>query len=194
MASVASKAEETIGRTVEGLGYEFVDAERLAAGLLRVTIDRAGGIGIADCERVSRQLTHLFAVEDIDYARLEVSSPGLDRPLKQARDYVRFTGSDVQVQLYAPLAAAGGRKRLQGRLLELVGTAGAERVRMQLAAEDSTATTAKKGGRAGAKASSGRRPGRKVESVPGAIVEFALGEVDKAKLVPELNFRGGSKE
>ena len=198
MASVASAVEETIGRTVEGLGYEFVDAERLAAGLLRVTIDRAGGIGVADCERVSRQLSLLFAVEDIDYARLEVSSPGLDRPLKQARDYVRFTGSDVQVQLYAPLAAAGGRKRLQGRLLELVGTAGAERVRMQLAAEDSAASAAKKGapaqGRTGAKASSGRRPGRKVEPAPGAIVEFALGEVEKAKLVPELNFRGGSKE
>jgi ribosome maturation factor RimP len=194
MAGVASAVEETIGRTVEGLGYEFVDAERLAAGLLRVTIDRAGGIGVADCERVSRQLTQLFAVEDIDYARLEVSSPGLDRPLKQARDYVRFTGSDVQVQLYAPLAAAGGRKRLQGRLLELVGTAGAERVRMQLAAEDSAASTAKKGGRAGLKASGGRRPGRKVESAPGAIVEFALGEVDKAKVVPELNFRGGRKE
>lgn len=194
MAGVASAVEETIGRTVEGLGYEFVDAERLAAGLLRVTIDRAGGIGIADCERVSRQLTHLFAVEDIDYARLEVSSPGLDRPLKRARDYVRFTGSDVQVQLYSPLAAAGGRKRLQGRLLELVGAAGAETVRLQLAPEDGAATAAKKGGRAGAKSSGGKRPGRKVESAPGAIVEFALGEVDKAKLVPELNFRGGSKE
>ena len=120
-------------RTVEGLGYEFVDAERLAAGLLRVTIDRAGGIGLADCERVSRQLTHLFAVEDVDYARLEVSSPGLDRPLKRARDYVALRRqSDVQVQLYAPLATAGGRKRLQGRLLELVARTGAERVRMQL--------------------------------------------------------------
>ena len=166
MAGVASAVEETIGRTVEGLGYEFVDAERLAAGLLRVTIDRAGGIGIADCERVSRQLTHLFAVEDIDYARLEVSSPGLDRPLKQARDYVRFTGSDVQVQLYAPLATAGGRKRLQDDCWNSSATAGAERVRMQLAAEDSAASAAKKGaaahGRAGAKASGGGRPGRKV--------------------------------
>ena len=198
MAGVTSAVQETIGRTVEGLGYEFVDAERLAAGLLRVTIDRAGGIGIADCERVSRQLTHLFAVEEIDYARLEVSSPGLDRPLKQARDFVRFAGSDVQVQLYAPLASAGGRKRLQGRLLELVGGAGAERVRMQLAVEGGAEAAAKKvapaHGRARTKASGGRGPGRKVEPALGAIVEFALGEVDKAKLVPELNFRGGSKE
>ena len=135
MAGVAAGVAGTIERTVEGLGYEFVDVERLAGGLLRVTIDREGGIGLADCERVSRQLTHLFAVEDVDYARLEVSSPGLDRPLKRARDYERFAGSEIQVQLYAPLATAGGRKRLQGRLLEVGGAAGNERVRLELAPE-----------------------------------------------------------
>lgn len=193
MASLAGAVAETIGRTVDGLGYDFVDAERLAGGLLRVTIDHANGIGVADCERVSRQLVPLFAVEEVEYARLEVSSPGLDRPLKRARDYQRFVGSEVQVQLYAPLPAAGGRKRLQGRLLDVVGGAGVERVRMQLVAEPVAGSMTGKG-RMAAKAPAVRRPGKRVETALGAIVEFALGEVDKAKLVPELNFRGGSKE
>ncbi len=193
MEGVATSVAGTIGRTVEGLGYEFVDVERLAGGLLRVTIDREGGIALADCERVSRQLTHLFAVEDVDYARLEVSSPGLDRPLKRARDFARFAGSEVQVQLYAPLATAGGRKRLQGRLLELGGAAGNERVRLELAPEGLPKSAAAGRGRAGAKKSGAKRVSDKVDAA-GVVVEFALAEVDKAKLVPELNFRGGSKE
>ena len=192
MAGVAAGVAGTIERTVEGLGYEFVDTERLAGGLLRVTIDRAGGIGLADCERVSRQLTHLFAVEDVDYARLEVSSPGLDRPLKRARDYARFTGSEIQVQLYAPLATAGGRKRLQGRLVELGGVAGSERVRLELAPELPKSLGAGRG-RTAKKQGGGKRANNKVEAA-GVVVEFSLAEVDKAKLVPELNFRGGSKE
>jgi ribosome maturation factor RimP len=190
MAGVAAAMTETIGRTVEGLGYEFVDAERLAGGLLRVTIDRDGGIGLEDCERVSRQLTHLFAVEEIDFVRLEVSSPGLDRPLKQARDFVRFAGAEVQVQLYAPLADAGGRKRLHGRLVELVGERGAERVRMQLLSEDEAAGPKVKA----RKSAAAKRPGKKAGTAEGVTVEFALSDVEKAKLVPELNFRGGGKE
>jgi ribosome maturation factor RimP len=192
MAGVAGALAETIGRAVEGLGYEFVDAERLAGGLLRVTIDHAGGVGLTDCERVSRQLLHLFAVEDVDYARLEVSSPGLDRPLKLARDYVRFAGAEVQVQLYAPLASTGGRRRLQGRLLELTGATGAEKVRMQLAVDDAAKDVAARA--KGRKPAAAKRPVRKVGAAEGAIVEFALAEVEKAKLVPELNFRGGGKE
>ena len=191
MAGVAAGVAGTIERTVEGLGYEFVDAERLAGGLLRITIDREGGIGLADCERVSRQLSHLFAVEDVDYARLEVSSPGLDRPLKWARDYARFAGSEIQVQLYAPLVTAGGRKRLQGRLLELGGTAGSERVRLELAPELPKSPGAGRGRTA--KKTGGKAASRNVEAA-GVVVEFALAEVDKAKLVPELNFRSGSKE
>jgi ribosome maturation factor RimP len=195
MAGVATAVAQTIGRTVEGLGYEFVDAERLAAGLLRVTIDRAEGIGLADCEKVSRQLSHLLAVENVEYARLEVSSPGLDRPLKRAADYERFTGAEVEVRLYAPLAAAGGRKRLAGRLLGMDGTPGAERIRMQLAPDDgSGAAGAKRAAGASRPArGSGRRAAKKTEVV-GVTVEFALAEVEKAKLIPELDFRGGSKE
>ena len=71
---------ELVERTVEGMGYEFVELERLARGLVRVTIDTTaeGGISLEDCERVSDQLTHLFTVEDIPYERLEVSSPGVE--------------------------------------------------------------------------------------------------------------------
>jgi ribosome maturation factor RimP len=142
---------------------------------------------------VSRQLTHLFAVEDVDYARLEVSSPGLDRPLKRARDYERFTGSEIQVQLYAPLATAGGRKRLQGRLLEVGGAAGNERVRLELAPEGAAKSPAPGRGRTQAKRAGAKRKSSEIDAA-GEVVEFSLADVDKAKLVPELNFRGGSKE
>jgi len=189
---VAAGLAETIGQTVEGLGYEYVDAERLAGGLLRVTIDRGDGIGVADCERVSRQLTHLFAVEGVDYARLEVSSPGLDRPLKRAQDYARFAGAEIQVRLFAPLAAAGGRKRLHGRLLGLAGSAGTEQVRLELLPEPGTPVRAR-GRAAGRQPTGGRRVGQKSEAVSGVVVEFALADVDKAKLVPELNFRAGAR-
>jgi len=201
MAALTGTAAQTVERTVEGLGYEFVDAERLSGGLLRVTIDKAPdktpagegaeGVGLEDCERVSRQLTHVFAVEDVDYDRLEVSSPGLDRPLKRAQDYRRFAGSEVQVQLHVPLAAAGGRKRLQGRLLELAGDAGAERVKLQLV-DEAAVQAAAGAGKAGAKKGRVARRTAK-DAVAGAIVEFALADVDKARLVPELDFRGSGR-
>jgi ribosome maturation factor RimP len=184
MAGVMSVVAEVVGRTVEGLGYEFVDAERLAGGLLRVTIDRADGVQLTDCERVSRQLTHLFAVENVDYARLEVSSPGLDRPLRKARDFARFLGAQAQVLLYAPLEAAGNRRRLQGRLLELVGAAGSERVRMQLVTEAAAIN-------ARGPVKRGKTPAKASKTAEGAVVEFALADVERAKLVPEINFRGG---
>lgn len=199
MTGVASGLLATIERTVEGLGYEFVDAERLAGGLLRVTLDHAQGVGLADCERVSRQLSHLFAVEDVEYQRLEVSSPGVDRPLKRARDFVRFTGVDVQVQLYAASMAAGGRRRLQGRLLGVSGDQGAERLTLALKPEVPGAGT-EKGGRPAKKsvqqAAMKQSAKKKAEqsAAPEVSVEFALADVEKAKLVPELNFRGRSKE
>ncbi|MDE1941809.1 MAG: ribosome maturation factor RimP [Betaproteobacteria bacterium] len=118
-----------IEKTVTGLGYEFVDFERAGRGLLRVFIDKAGGIGVEDCVAVSNQLTRLFAVEGVDYDRLEVSSPGLDRPLKREADFERFAGRDVKLRLRVPRA---GQRNFTGRivsvadgklLLEVDGTA-----------------------------------------------------------------------
>jgi ribosome maturation factor RimP len=96
---------------VNGLGYELVDFERSGRGLLRVFIDKPQGISVEDCQIVSNQLTRLFMVENVDYDRLEVSSPGLDRPLKKEADFVRFAGEKAQLKLRMPLA---GRKNFVG--------------------------------------------------------------------------------
>jgi len=194
MAGIAADLYGTIERTVEGLGYELVDVERLAAGLLRVTLDSPQGVRLEDCEKVSRQLSHLFAVEDVDYDRLEVSSPGLDRPLKRARDFERFVGSEVQVQLAEAVPAEGasaGRKRLRGRLLELSGAPGAERARVELTPDEPAPARPGKGAGKAKKAS---KAGKKVERVAAVVVEFAVADVVKAKLVPELHFRGPGKD
>jgi len=94
-----------IEQTVQGLDYELVDFETSPRGrLMRVFIDSPNGITVDDCATVSNQLTRIFEVENIDYDRLEVSSPGLDRPLKKAADFERFAGQDVQLRLRMPIA------------------------------------------------------------------------------------------
>ncbi|MCX7896327.1 MAG: ribosome maturation factor RimP [Rhodocyclaceae bacterium] len=110
--------------TVKGLGFELVEFETSPrARLLRVFIDcLERPVTIDDCERVSHQLTHLFEVEHVDYDRLEVSSPGLDRPLKKPADFQRFAGQRVQLRLRVALALpsgvkAGGRRNFIGTLL-----------------------------------------------------------------------------
>jgi ribosome maturation factor RimP len=103
--------------TVAGLGYELVDLERSGRGLMRVFIDKPEGIMVEDCEKVSNQLTRLFIVENVDYDRLEVSSPGLDRPLKKEEDFVRFAGQQVQLKLRMPL---NGRKNFVGSIGAMV--------------------------------------------------------------------------
>ena len=139
MAEVTSDLYRTVERTVGGLGYRLVDVERLGAGLLRVSLESENGVGLEDCERVSHQLSHLFAVEQVDYQRLEVSSPGLDRRLRGADDFARFAGKEINVQLCAPSDAAGGRKRLRGRVLQLVGVQGEERLQLHLMADEAPA-------------------------------------------------------
>ncbi|HXZ49847.1 MAG TPA: ribosome maturation factor RimP [Usitatibacter sp.] len=99
--------------TLEGLGYELVDLESSRSGLLRVFIDSPRGISVDDCAAVSSHLTRLFAVEGVDYERLEVSSPGLDRPLKRLEDFARFAGREATVKLKLP---RDGQRRFQGRL------------------------------------------------------------------------------
>ena len=102
--------------TLAGLGYELVTWERAGRGLLRIYIDKPEGITVDDCVTVSNHLTRLFTVENVAYDRLEVSSPGLDRPLTKAADFARFAGQLVNVKLRVPMDK---RKKFSGRLLGL---------------------------------------------------------------------------
>jgi ribosome maturation factor RimP len=91
-------------QTLPGLGYELVEVEASAKGrLVRVFIDKPNGVDVEDCARVSDHLSRLFTVENVDYERLEVSSPGLDRPLRKAEDFERFAGQEAQIRLRAPV-------------------------------------------------------------------------------------------
>ena len=107
-----------IETTVVGLGFELVDIELSPRGrTIRVFIDapaQEGGIDVEDCAKVSNQLTRLFEVENVDFDRLEISSPGLDRVVKKAEDFERFAGQDIQIKLRIP---QGGRRNFQGELL-----------------------------------------------------------------------------
>ena len=103
---------------VEQLGFELADLELRTGGrygILRIFIDKADGIGIEDCEEVSRRVSAIFDVEDpvqSDYT-LEVSSPGLDRTLTKLAHFQRFMGQDVKVKLRFPLE---GRRNYRGAL------------------------------------------------------------------------------
>lgn len=106
---------ELIEQAVTGLGYELVDFETSPrARLLRVFIDKEAGISVDDCALVSNHLTRLFAVENIDYDRLEISSPGLDRPLKKPADFARFAGQEAQFKLRIPV---GNQRNFTGTIL-----------------------------------------------------------------------------
>ena len=120
---------EAIDATVSGLGYELVDVERAPRGLLRVTIDRIPGreypagegglvsefITVDDCEQVTRQLQYSLEVDAVEYERLEVSSPGLDRPLRKAVDFERFSGHEISLTLKQPFQGRKVYKGLLGR-------------------------------------------------------------------------------
>jgi ribosome maturation factor RimP len=110
---------EILERTLPALGYELVDWESAArGGLVRIFIDKPAGIDVEDCARVSNHLTHLFAVEQVPYERLEVSSPGLDRPLRKLSDFVRFAGEEVKLTLRESVDQA---KRIKGVLRGVEG-------------------------------------------------------------------------
>lgn len=115
--------QTVVENTVTGLGYDLVECERSSKGLLRVYIDRVANdpngeyIVVEDCERVTRQLQHVLEVEGCHYERLEVSSPGLDRPLNKLADYQRFVGQEIELTLKEPFQ---GRKKYKG-LLEALG-------------------------------------------------------------------------
>ena len=115
-----STLEGILETTLTGLGYELVDAQVSNRGrFVRIFMDKPGGITVEDCAAVSRHLSRLFEVEGIDYERLEVSSPGLDRPLRKAADFARFVGQKVDVRMR--LADASGRRRYIGLLKGIEG-------------------------------------------------------------------------
>ena len=119
MAAPLLKLSDVLERTLPPLGYELVDWDHSArSGLVRVFIDKPGGVDVEDCAQVSTHLTHLLAAEQIDYDRLEVSSPGLDRPLKKAADFARFSGEEVRLTLREAIDNA---RRLKGILRGVEG-------------------------------------------------------------------------
>ena len=160
---------EAIERTVQGLNYELVDAERAPRGLLRIYIDRIVGqvyptgesefILVEDCELVTRQLQYSLEVDGVDYARLEVSSPGLDRPLRREADYERFAGQAISLTLKMPFQ---GRKVYKGEL-------------QRAEAGWSLEFTDSKSGQ-------------------GQVLAFTLDEVREARLVPVLDFKGRGRD
>ena len=138
--------ESWLAETLGGLGYELVDLESSRGGLLRIFIDAPRGITVEDCARVSHHLTQAFAVEGVEYERLEVSSPGLDRPLKRIEDYTRFAGQKASLRLKLPRE---GRRRFEGQVL-------------------------------------GIEEGKVVLDIEGERQAFAIGEIDRARLVPDV--------
>ena len=154
---------ELTHEAIAGLGVELVDVERAPRGLLRVTIDRPEGVSIDDCERVSRHLSRVFEVEDIDYNRLEVGSPGVDRPLKTRADFFRFAGERVEVRLRV---AVDNRKVFTG----------------VLSAPDSPSS----------EAASADVFGLEYQDDRGEVhvLNFVFDDVDRAKLDPILDFKG----
>lgn len=171
--------QSVVEGTVRGLGYELADIEVSAGGLLRVTIDRVPGdpagefILVEDCEKVTRQLQHVLEVEGRDYARLEVSSPGLDRPLKKAADFARFAGERIALTLKAPLK---GRKRFSGTLLAQPAGDG-----WQLRLDADAAPPAR---------ATSRKAAAPAQASGVQVLDFRLDEVREARLVPEIDFKG----
>jgi len=144
------------------MGYELVDFEQAARGLIRVYVDFAQqgeetpAITVDDCEKVTHQLLHVLTVENAVYERLEVSSPGLDRPLKKMADFARFAGQEALVKLRLPMPGAAHRKSFQGVLLTPEG----DLLKLEFEGNDGP-----------------------------AVLEFTLADVDKARLVPKVDFR-----
>lgn len=179
--------QSAVERTVVGMGYEMVDAEKGAGGLLRVYIDHGvdhadavqAAITVDDCEKVTRQLQHVLEVEGCAYERLEVSSPGLDRPLRKAADYVRFAGEQVEVTLKEPFK---GRKKYRGELQTLEGE-GAFRLVLP---------TKRAPAKPGAKVSAKRAAAAASADAADAerALDFSLDEVREARLVPVVDFKG----
>lgn len=178
---------DAVTQTVTGLGYDLVEVERTSGGMLRVTIDMpwpaAGGVPVTveDCERVTRQLQYVLEVEGLDYKRLEVASPGIDRLLRNEQDFERFAGEVVDLTLKAPIATAAApgmaanRKKFRGTL-EKADAGG-----WQIVWSDEP------------EVKPGVRVSKKREKAPLQVMNFALDELKEARLAPIVDFKGKSR-
>ncbi|MCL1960395.1 MAG: ribosome maturation factor RimP [Desulfovibrionaceae bacterium] len=178
--------QQTISGTVQALGFDLVETERSAGGLLRVTIDHpwsSGALGdlrvtVEDCERVTRQLQYALEVDGVDYRRLEVSSPGIDRPLRHAQDFERFEGEVIDLALKEPIggAAAGqvnaNRKKFRGTLRRAEGGG------WRIVWRDEPAVKP------------GQRVSAKRAPAPEQALGFTLDELQSARLAPVVDFKG----
>ena len=151
-------------QALAGMGLELVDVERAPLGLLRVTIDRPEGVRIEDCEQVSKQLSRVFEVENIDYKRLEVGSPGIDRPLRQLSDFVRFANERVEIKLREAI----DNRRVYAGVLRAPSDVGDANVSVDsvfgLEFEDQAGNT--------------------------SVLSFSFDDIERAKLDPILDFKG----
>ena len=193
MAAGQVALQQTVEQTVTGLGYELVEIERSAGGLLRITIDLPWVPGavidpfvtVEDCEKVTRQLQFALEVDGVEYRRLEVSSPGIDRPLRSEQDFERFSGSLVDITLKAPIgkelgASAGGlisanRKKFRGTLERGEGAGPAH---WQIVWRDEPAVKP------------GQRVSAKRAPAPLQALGFTLDELREARLAPVVDFKG----
>jgi ribosome maturation factor RimP len=186
--------QQIVEQTVSGLGYDLVEIDRSAGGLLRITIDlpwvmpEAGVaaveqfITVEDCEKVTRQLQFALEVDGVEYSRLEVSSPGIDRPLRHAQDFERFVGQMIDITLKAPmgLAAAGqvhaNRKKFRGELEKVIGADGG--IGWQIVWSDAPPVKP------------GQRVSKKREAPPLQALGFVFEELREARLAPIVSFKG----
>ena len=179
--------QDAVKTSVTGLGYDLVEIERSAAGLLRITIDMPFTPGtpeqmvtVEDCEVVTKQLRFFFEVENVDYHRLEVGSPGIDRLLRNDADLERFTGEMVDVILKEPIGVtdsgiSANRKKFRG-LLEAVSPG-------QWQLVWSAAPPVKSGVKVGKK-----RAAEQAEAM--RALQFEWADVREARLASIVDFRG----
>jgi ribosome maturation factor RimP len=180
--------QDIVAQTVAGLGYELVELERSAGGTLRVTIDfpwepgtEAGSerlVNVEDCERVTRQLQYTLEVEEVDYKRLEVSSPGIDRPLRHEQDFERFAGEVIDLTLKAPMGAAAAGQVAPSRR-KFRGTLEKAEAGWQITWSDEPQP-----------APGQRVSKKKKEAVPLQVLGFTLDELKEARLAPIVDFKG----
>jgi len=190
--------KEIVEQIVTGLGYDLVEIDRSAGGLLRITIDLPWThpvtdalqveqfVTVEDCEKVTRQLQFALEVDQIEYRRLEVSSPGIDRPLRHNQDFERFVGQVIDVTLKVPLGAAAAgqvsatRKKFRGVLERVDATSDATGAEpsWQIVWRDEVVA----------------KPGQKISKKrvlpPLQALGFVFSELKEARLAPIVSFKG----